>query len=304
MKRGLAVVRKAARNYPKHRKCFSCHHQALPLVAMVAASLFDSKDDKKLTADAAEIVKFTRKSFRGRIDRLKAGKGIGGRAMTVAYGLWTLEIANEEPDDPTEAMVTYLLKTQHANGYWVLSSHRPPLEESRITCTTLALSSMKQFATKSQQKQVDRATEKAEKWLLQVKPKSTEDYASFLISYNGSLEALETKKERLTAELMGRQQPDGGWGQKPGMKSDAYATGQVVVALFCSTNEDKYRQPIRNAVRFLLKTQKPDGSWFVKTRSRPVQVFFDNGDPHGKSQFISIPATAWATTALAAFAAE
>ena len=33
--RGLAVVQKAARNYPRHRKCFSCHHQTLPMQAMV-----------------------------------------------------------------------------------------------------------------------------------------------------------------------------------------------------------------------------------------------------------------------------
>jgi hypothetical protein len=52
-------------------------------------------------------------------------------------------------------------------------------------------------------------------------------------------------------------------------------------------------------VAFLLKTQQPDGSWLVETRSKPIQKFFDNGDPHGKSQFISITATGWAVAALA-----
>ena len=42
-------------------------------------------------------------------------------------------------------------------------------------------------------------------------------------------------------------------------------------------------------------------SWLVKTRSKPIQKFFDNGDPHGKNQFISISATSWATAALAKF---
>ncbi len=31
--RGIDVLRKGVRNYPTHRDCFSCHHQALPLVA-------------------------------------------------------------------------------------------------------------------------------------------------------------------------------------------------------------------------------------------------------------------------------
>jgi N-acyl-D-amino-acid deacylase len=40
-------------------------------------------------------------------------------------------------------------------------------------------------------------------------------------------------------------------------------------------------------------------SWHVKTRAKPVQVFFDNGDPHGKDQFISITSTGWSIGALA-----
>lgn len=52
-------------------------------------------------------------------------------------------------------------------------------------------------------------------------------------------------------------------------------------------------------VRFLLLNQEEDGSWQVKSRSKPIQKLFDNDDPHGPDQFISIPATAWASTALA-----
>ncbi len=35
--RGLPLVEKAAARYPEHRKCFSCHHQTLPMLAVVAA---------------------------------------------------------------------------------------------------------------------------------------------------------------------------------------------------------------------------------------------------------------------------
>ena len=82
------------------------------------------------------------------------------------------------------------------------------------------------------------------------------------------------------------------------MKSDAYATGQTLFTLR-STRTPTSDPLFRRGLRFLLRTQQKDGSWYVKTRSKPIQVFFDNGDPHGKSQFISISATAWATTALA-----
>jgi N-acyl-D-amino-acid deacylase len=129
--------------------------------------------------------------------------------------------------------------------------------------------------------------------------------------------------------VLAAQKPDGGWAQLDNMHSDAYATGQTLWVLLQTSSPFAAHQPARASVRFakkplepgagarrlmrnerrqkairkgiefLLKSQQADGSWFVKTRSKPVQVFFDNGDPHGKSQFISIPATGWATAAVA-----
>ena len=64
------------------------------------------------------------------------------------------------------------------------------------------------------------------------------------------------------------------------------------------TMAGKAIDPIRRGLAYLLKTQREDGAWIVETRSRPVQIFFDNGDPGGKSQFISFAATNWAVLAL------
>jgi hypothetical protein len=59
-------------------------------------------------------------------------------------------------------------------------------------------------------------------------------------------------------------------------------------------------QAYRAGVSFLLKSQLADGTWRVKTRSRPIQQYFESGFPHEKDQFISISASGWATAALAA----
>ena len=66
-----------------------------------------------------------------------------------------------------------------------------------------------------------------------------------------------------------------------------------------SERNSEFIKAIKRARSYLIRTQKKDGSWFVKSRSKPIQKFFDNGDPHGKDQFISISATSWATAALA-----
>ncbi|MCH7989036.1 MAG: alpha/beta hydrolase fold domain-containing protein [Planctomycetes bacterium] len=82
------------------------------------------------------------------------------------------------------------------------------------------------------------------------------------------------------------------------MESDAYSTGQALYILR-ETGWPTWSPKFQRGVGFLLKTQRDDGSWFVQTRAKPVQVFFDNGDPHGKSQFISVAATSWAVATLA-----
>lgn len=98
--------------------------------------------------------------------------------------------------------------------------------------------------------------------------------------------------------VLATQRDDGGWAQLAAMESDAYATGQSLFALHAAgmpSGELAYRR----GVEYLLKTQQADGSWLVVSRSKPVQTYFDNGDPHGKNQFISTPATCWALVVLA-----
>src|SRR4051812_10371542 len=133
--RGLRVVEKAARSYPQHRECFSCHHQTLPMFAMVKAGEHGVSPARGLLGDQAE---FTVASFRDKVAAMSQGKGIGGAAMTVGYSLWTLALAGRERDEVADAMVAFLLKTQKPPGHWSTSTRRPPMEESVVACTVLA----------------------------------------------------------------------------------------------------------------------------------------------------------------------
>ena len=99
-------------------------------------------------------------------------------------------------------------------------------------------------------------------------------------------------------ELIGTQQPDGGWAQRDGMESDAYATGTALAALHQAAGLAPDDPVYRRGVRFLLATQLEDGSWHVRSRSKPFQLYFESGFPHGKDQFISLAASSWATTAV------
>jgi squalene cyclase len=104
---------------------------------------------------------------------------------------------------------------------------------------------------------------------------------------------------KLAGPLLAKQRADGGFAQRDGLGSDAYATGMTLWTLanagVVQPNQDVYRK----GVEFLLKSQAPDGSWFVSSRATKFQIYFESGFPYGHDQWISTMGTGWASAALA-----
>ena len=297
---GLRIVQKGAKNYPENRNCFSCHHQTLPMFAMREAS------DAGLTIDKAllnEQGQFIRESFEDRLDSVAKGKSVGGRSLTAAYLLWSFDLGEVAKDEFSDAFVSYILTQQKEDGHWHVQSNRPPSEESKIHTSYLATYYAEYFVRGKEPKhKVEAAGKKARSWLFTSAPHSQEDFNGkykALLTLGGSPRQVDAARQAI---LM-RQRDDGGWSQLPDMKSDAYATGQTLHTLVAGGPADgrtpKLHSALERALAYLLRTQEKDGSWFVKSRSKPIQKLFDNGDPHGKDQFISMAATSWATAALA-----
>ena len=104
--------------------------------------------------------------------------------------------------------------------------------------------------------------------------------------------------KKRASELLSMQHDDGGWSQLPALGSDAYATGQALVALERSGAFSISDAAYQRGVDFLLRTQLADGSWLVHSRSFPVQVYKESGYPHGPDQWISASGSSWAAMAL------
>lgn len=292
--RGLAVLERSARAYPSNQSCFSCHHQTLPMLSMAVARNAGLLFEEDLFK-AQQLL--TRKSFEKQRTRLAKGEHVGGRSVTVSYGLWALKINDDKPDELSEAMTSYLLKSQQGDGSWKPPSSRPPLETSSVSCTVLSAIGLKRFASSAQQEEAALAIKQAYDWL-QNAPLDDQEDLNFALWGELLLGANEARLGDLRERVIARRHVDGGWSQTEDLTSDAYATGQTLYVL-AETGLACEDAVIREGAAFLVETQHDDGSWHVVTRSKPIQPWFDNGDPHGKDQFISIAATSWATTALA-----
>ena len=265
VERSILLIEKSVATYVKARDCFTCHHQALPIMTLSQARRSGfSVAQKTFTTQT----RFTLEYFSDRQDRLPKGEGVPGGPYTAGYALAQLQ-ATQEPD-----------------GSWRIRTHRPPLEDSHFTATALGIKAMIN----------SEPAKKAAQWIAQAQPKTTEDHVFKVLGLHWA----DRQKESQAAAkvLLKLQDEEGGWAQLTTMKSDAYATGQALTALNkCGLLKSDSPQ-FKKGIQWLLKNQKPDGSWHVKTRSRPIQKYFESGFPHGQDQFISISATCWATLAL------
>ncbi|MBC8325544.1 MAG: terpene cyclase/mutase family protein [Verrucomicrobia subdivision 3 bacterium] len=292
--KSLALLEKSAAQYSEQRSCFSCHHQALPAVTLSLARERGFAVNAKAMAEQAE---FTQEFFANRKEAMPKGKGVPGGSYTTGYALLALSAANWKADDIAALMVQHLLQRQEASGRWSMGTRRPPLEYSHFTSTALSLRGLQLFAEKENSKEISGRVARARQWLLAAKPKETEDRIWHLLGlkWSGVDRAAISKAAKA---LLGEQRPDGGWAQTAQMKSDPYATGQVLTALQLAGGAPVKDIRWQKGIAWLLRAQKADGSWHVKSRSKPFQKYLETGYPHGKDQFISIGAGSWATMAL------
>lgn len=292
--KALPLLEKGAIGHREHRECFSCHNQGVPLLALTTARSRGFKiDEEELGRQREFITKFLTTNR----EKFLAGKGTGGQVDTAGYALLALEVGGQQPDDSSSAVAEYLLLFQKDADHWTNSSDRPPSEGGEFTTTYLGLRGLKSYGTADQQERISARREQVRQWLDKATPKSTEDHV-FRLRTMKLLGMDDDKISAASKELLSLQRDDGGWNQLPEMAADPYATGTALVALHdvgLATSTAEYQR----GLKFLLKTQQEDGSWHVKSRSKPFQTYFETGFPHGKDQFISAAASGWATTALA-----
>lgn len=293
--RATALLDKAQTRFERQATCASCHTQLAPIAAAAAMQTHGlAVNDavlKRQVAMAAEVI-------RARHDySLNQGIAAGGHAVTGPI-LVGLSEAGYPADENTDAAIAYLLAKQSPDGSWPNVAVRSPHGETAYEVSAPAVRAIDAYAPPALRKQADAAIARARAWMIAT-PAGTNDDAM-----NQRLEGLVWAKApaaaiaRARGQLAALQRPDGGWAQKPGMASDAYATAGALIALHqggMQASDSHYQK----GLEYLLAAQAADGSWYVKSHALPIQPPIDSGFPYGPDQWISTWATAYAVQAMA-----
>ena len=295
IERVLPMLQRADVAFLDRAGCVSCHNNSLTAMTVAAAR---SKGIQVNETIAKNQLRRIAAFLDENAERALENEGVPGGIDTTSYTLLGMAAENYPSDAITDAWGSYVKNTQAPDGRWKCGAIRPPLESSDFEVTAASIRSLRAYRLKSHKADYDKAVERAVRWLENAKPANTEDHAFKILGlmWSGS----KSPAIRTTASaLLALQNPDGGWSQLPTLPSDAYATGQAIVALreadAIATNNPSYRA----GIRYLMNTQLEDGSWYVRTRAIPIQPQFDSDFPHGLDQFISTAASNWAAMALA-----
>jgi hypothetical protein len=295
--RSEALLEKTSTEFFKQSGCVGCHHQ--PLIAraqhaVVAAGISPGE------APARDQLAQLKGQWLASQEEFLQSINPGGGPNRLAENLLGLEAAGYVPDSITDSAIVDLAEAQAVDGSWTGGEEqpRPPITEGEIAGTARAVRALRAYSIPARTGEFDARIFRAQNWLQRVKPASTDDHAMRLmgLAWAGAPKGEIT---RAAHELLALQRKDGGWSANPYLNSEAFSTGEALVALARSGAVVAADGAYRRGLGFLLSTQFPDGSWYVRSRAIKFQPYFESGFPFKDDQWISTAGTAWAAQAIA-----
>jgi len=290
VEKAMGLLLKSGPQFVRVSGCVSCHNNSLPQMAAAAARTRGYAIDPALAKYNTEAAIAVAKPM---VPVMRAGSpGIPDPAISISYILVGLAADHYAPDEVTAAAAHLVSLQQLPDGSFAAMTARPPIESSQFTATALSIRALQVYGEEPAPK-----IRRAREWLAGAKPKTSEDRAMQLLGLAWA-DADAVTIRRVALALIAEQRPDGGWAQMAAVESDAYATGQAMVALATSGALTSTHAAWQRGTAFLLRTQLDDGSWLVRSRSFPFQPYKESGFPHGKNQWISAAGSSWAAWAL------
>lgn len=300
--KAIQIVQQSQKTWYKKQGCTACHHQILPTLMLAMAHERDVPYDPQIERDVIAKTYGFMKDF----DAVAQGVNYIDENDN-AWRLHSNRASGFAPSLSTSVEAQFLLSAQRTDGSWHTFDSRPPSSYSRFTTTALSVQALHYYLPETFRNEKATAMAKAAEWLVKATPRSTEDRAFQLLGHawatNIGTKSAVDQRQAMANQLLAEQHDDGGWGQLPGMPSDAYSTGQVLVALDVTRIPHEKPGVVHRGLQFLLKTQLADGSWKVDGRLHPpapVSPPYVSAEfPHGRThQYSSITGTAWAAMAL------
>lgn len=284
----VSLLARSSTQFFTQSGCVGCHHQAFSLAAFAATKA----EPQAAQAFQQMIVS----EWTGEQEQLLERQDPGGSPDGEAYAAWALSLAGYAPNAITDVVSVHIAMQQLQAGNWHVGDiSRAPIQESDIARTARCLRLLQRYGPPGRKPEFSQRIARAAGWLEGTKVETNDDAAMQMVGVHWAGARIDAHAKALLAQ----QHADGGWSQNRYLASDAFATGETLWALHEAGALQSSDPAYRHGVEFLLRTQFPDGSWYVRSRAPKIQPYFQSGFPFAHDQWISSAATAWDVLALA-----
>jgi hypothetical protein len=189
------------------------------------------------------------------------------------------------------ALADWFVTVQQPAGHWILDHANSPVSQGDAFMTGAAawtLADARMFGLPAQVAAYDAAIARAVTWVRTATLTTNQDKVFALLTLvHGGIAAPDVDFVRVRDDLMDDVHADGGWAERPGLQSNAYATGQAVFAL--DEAGVSLSQPATcGGIQWLVANQEGSGAWSLGVRGTST-------DSQSGSAFT---ATSWPVLAL------
>ncbi len=288
IERGLTFLEKDGDSWMEGRShlnqgngCVSCH--------VVTFAVWSHNEAKRGGVAIAQerIDDLTERAARF-LARPRKGRPVSWGQLLLARDLAPAGVSAERWPDFRQSV----MEMQKSEGYWEArgqfpSQRRPRIESDAVATmwTVLALASFDNYDD-GEVEGIGNALD----WISSSEPGESTEWVLGRMLLEHRLGKPDERREFRDA-LLGRQNPDGGWGFLAGEPSDAMTTGQVLYAL-ARVGEPAESTTLQKATAYLLSAQQADGTWLV-----PSGLISRSAD-EAKDYVYKYWGTAWATIGL------
>ena len=260
VERSLPLIQQGTKTWNESQSCGACHHHPLMFRATAIAQRQGFAVDARLLG--AQIERFQRSVPRFELLRTQA---LASEAGVLRFSLrtggdpsfgegWFLSSFADAglrwPFLETEALL--LARMQLRDGRWRHAPPRVPIMSSDFTATAAAIRTLQTFGSSDNGDELKARIARATTWLRTNTPVTTDEKVFRLFGLLWAKSDPPLLADAATV-LRDGQNPDGGWPQVRGLNSDAYTTGQVLVALHeggnVSTDDPLYQRGVKVPAR-------------------------------------------------------
>lgn len=189
------------------------------------------------------------------------------------------------------ALADWWVTKQQGTGQWIPDRAESPVDQGESFVTgsaVMAMATAIPYGSPAQTAAYRQAADRAMVWAEGATLTTTQDKAfGLVVLREGGRPDTDPAVVALRDDLVDDQLPDGGWAERPGLGSNAYATGQALWTLL-ETGLDLNDVAVCGGVQWLVDNQDLDGSW-------PMGSTGVNTDASRPSRFT---ATIWPVMAL------